>query len=219
MMLKPGALNKKQNIPRKHGVRGQYIPKPGHVFFACDYSQLELCTLAESCFTWYGKSVMRELINLGTDLHTWFGKEIDQVGLHTDKNVDIRTLAKCGSFGFPGGLGRQKFKIFAKTNYGVELTEDQCVQLKELWLKKFPEMAQHLKPPKDPEWPEKYIGRTTTGRLRHNCEYCASANYPFTKEADVKPDEFRERHLTASGNPEPSLSENAFEGATTNSRV
>ena len=58
-----------QNQPRDGGIRECLIPAPGHVLIACDYSMLELCTLAQLTYQRYGHSAMRELINQGVDLH------------------------------------------------------------------------------------------------------------------------------------------------------
>ena len=57
-------------------VRQAYVPRPGHVFCSADYSSLELCTLAQTCFDLFGHSVMRDMINKGVDLHTYLGAQI-----------------------------------------------------------------------------------------------------------------------------------------------
>jgi len=75
-----------QNLPRKENVRGIYIPRPGYLLYAADYSQLELCALAQSCYTVYGRSTMREVINDGVDLHTWFASIV--------LNKDIKDVTK-----------------------------------------------------------------------------------------------------------------------------
>ena len=46
-----------------------FLPDKGNVLVACDYGQEELISLAQTCYTKYGFSVMRELINKGLDLH------------------------------------------------------------------------------------------------------------------------------------------------------
>lgn len=61
-----------QQLPRAAGIRELFIPKPGHCFMIIDYSTLELCTLAQTCYKMYGKSVMRDLINEGRDLHKYY---------------------------------------------------------------------------------------------------------------------------------------------------
>lgn len=58
-----------QNLPQKDNLRDMYIPAPGNVFIACDYGQEELVALAQTCYTKYGFSVMREFINRKIDLH------------------------------------------------------------------------------------------------------------------------------------------------------
>jgi len=82
-----------QNIPRKGGIRGMYLAPVGHLFYACDYAQLELCSLADTCYLWYGESVMRDVINSGTDVHQWFASRIMDVTLE-DVTDDQRQMAK-----------------------------------------------------------------------------------------------------------------------------
>jgi DNA polymerase-1 len=185
-----------QNIPRKGGIRGIYVPKPGHIFFACDYSQAELCSLAETCYLRYGKSVMRDVINEGEDLHRWFGRKIMQASKGSpDDGKDYRQMAKPCNFGFPGGLGAATFQQFAK-DYGVIFSRDQCSELKYLWLDAFPEMENHLKPEEDTLHTtskiikhddgteervvdNRYIAQTINGRVRKNATYCSACNYAF----------------------------------------
>ena len=73
-----------QNPPREPGYREIYMAADGHLYYVCDYSMLELCTLAESCLLWYGESQMATLLNQGVDLHKWFagqivGKKVEDV--------------------------------------------------------------------------------------------------------------------------------------------
>ena len=43
----------------------------GHVLIACDYAQLELATLAQTCIHMFGQSRMAEVINQGIDPHKY----------------------------------------------------------------------------------------------------------------------------------------------------
>lgn len=174
-----------QNVPREEGVRGMYVPTAGTLLYAADYSQLELCALAQSCLRWYGYSKMAEVINAGEDLHRWFAAVIlDKDPAYINKGE--RQTAKACNFGFPGGLGLAKFSTLAKSAYGVTLSIDECRVLKDKWLAAFPEMRHHLSPPVDTQSnlariadDTLYIGRTITGRVRRACPYCAAANYSF----------------------------------------
>lgn len=176
-----------QNVPRKEGLREIYVPKSGHLLFANDYSQIELCALAQSCYNRFGYSRMRELINNGEDLHHWFGQIIKKNDKRpeSEKSTDkeYRQLAKVPNFGLPGGLGAAKLVAFAHNNYNVEITLEEAYKLKELWLEAFPEMADHLKPKldqtfsnDDEQW---YIAKTINGRVSRKSSYNSACNYPF----------------------------------------
>jgi len=187
-----------QNLPRKGGIRGIYVPPRGHLLYACDYSQLELCALSETCLERYGESVMADVINSGADLHQWFGDKIMEARGNTKEDLDAdgneidwRQQAKACNFGYPGGMGTTRFILQSKANYNVDFTEDQAFMLKELWLSSFPEMEYHLAPNRDfnkykivvdgvEKWvSDRYIAQTINGRTRRGATYCAACNYPF----------------------------------------
>ena len=65
-----------QNIPG--ALRSMYIVPEGKVLCSIDYSQVELCTLAQHCYSMFGRSRMRELINAEIDLHAWFAGRLSQ---------------------------------------------------------------------------------------------------------------------------------------------
>jgi DNA polymerase-1 len=191
-----------QNVPRAEGVRGIYIPTPGYIFFACDYSQAELCALAENNHQKYGHIVpckMLDIINEGTDLHVWLGREIFLREGHTDEQweelgkkqkKDYRQLSKALNFGAPGGLGAPTFVTYAK-GWGCKITEDRAADLIDFWKNEaFPEMSHHLSPPPDgkqkgtndygeEEYYSVYLGETITGRIRSKASYCSACNYSF----------------------------------------
>ena len=157
-----------QNIPRKGGIRGIYVAPVGKVLFACDYVQAELCSLAETCYRRYKKSVMRDVINSGEDLHQWFGDIImkESKGSPND-GTDYRQMAKPCNFGFPGGLGKAKFQQFAK-GYGVDLTRDDVRIVVD-------EKGEVIETVRD----MRYIAQTINGRSRRNATYCSACNYSF----------------------------------------
>jgi hypothetical protein len=153
-----------QNLTRAGGIRGIYIPEDGFLFLATDFNQLELCSLAQSCWTRFGRSKMRELINAGVDLHYWFGDIIAvKAGriftpeeADSDERKEFRSRAKAANFGYPGGLGAATFVAYAR-NYGVQITIEQAAELRELWLESFPEMKEHLSPVVDDYWTSRNI--------------------------------------------------------------
>lgn len=157
------------NLPRAEGIRGIYVAPEGYCLAAIDYSQLELCALAQHCYTNFGFSVMRDVINQGEDLHYWFGDLlIQRWGKSTLEEIrkEYRQRAKVCNFGYPGGLGARTFQTYAR-GYGVEVSLEEAKELKALWLEAFPEMKLHLKPSWDP-----------VGTARKIRNYCREHGYP-----------------------------------------
>lgn len=142
-----------QNQKRKPGVRECYVPRRGYIFCSIDYDTAELRTLAELCYTWLGYSKLGDAINKGLDPHLDFAADILCIEyiiaekLKKKKDVEIkntRQVSKAANFGYPGGSGAKTFREYAK-GYRVKLTEEEAKNLKEKWLKKWPEMVEYFK--------------------------------------------------------------------------
>jgi DNA polymerase I-like protein with 3'-5' exonuclease and polymerase domains len=166
-----------QNIPRKGGIRGMFIPTPGYLLAAVDYAQLELCALAESCYRRFGGSKLMDTINEGMDCHkymaTFFtGKEIDHI------TKEERQLAKVANFGYPGGLQPLSFQSYA-LGYGMKVSLEMAEQARDAWLKAFPEMELHLQGQPDFANNGMYRTKTWTGFERGNCISTEIANTEF----------------------------------------
>jgi len=132
-----------QNLPRKPGVRECFVPSKGKWLITCDYSTVELATLAQSCYTRFGFSAMRDAINAGQDLHNAFAAEFYAIEMAA-VDGDQRQFAKAPNFGFPGGLGPRTFTTWAKQTYGVNQTLEEASHTREVWQNKWPEMVLHL---------------------------------------------------------------------------
>lgn len=134
-----------QNLPTDDRVRSCFIPSPGHVFIDADYATIELVTLAQACMSQFGlESGMAKAINAGQDLHKLVaarvtGKSEDEVTKEERKN------AKPINFGKPGGMSDRTLKLYAKTTYGVELSDVEVEALSEAWFDLFPEMEEFLR--------------------------------------------------------------------------
>jgi hypothetical protein len=138
-----------QNPPRKGGVRECFVPRPGYVFVFCDYSFVELCTLAQTCLDLFGWSSMADAINAGLDPHldmagSMLSIDYDEAVRRKkagDKDIgEFRQLSKALNFGYPGGLGASKFCDYARAGYGVTVSETDARRRKEEWYRKWPEM-------------------------------------------------------------------------------
>lgn len=200
-----------QNIPGSGGMRQAYIPKKGHLYASIDYSQLELCSLAQHCYRVYGHSRMLELINANIDLHSWFaGKTMGLITADNDYDGteesrlsvialcdDITTNhnkqrknAKAANFGFPGGMSAETF-LRTQRGYGnIEITIEECRELRDNWFKAFPEMDKHMSPESDVvddydrkrfDDPYLRLSKATNimGVLRRKCTFNSACNFPF----------------------------------------
>lgn len=172
-----------QNLPRADGIRGLFIPTIGFVYLATDYGQQELFSLGQHCLRTYGESQLAETLNSGVDVHKFLASKIFRIDIK-EVTKDQRSLAKAASFGLPGGLSAKTFVTYAR-GYGANINEAQAQEVKDIWLRTFPEMSKHLKPNYDSAT-DSYYATTLTGRTRGKCSYCEACNYVFQAvSADV----------------------------------
>ena len=138
-----------QNLPRPvdglPSVRACLVPKPGHVFLAVDYAQIELCVLAAVLKDQFGYGgALVDLVNdPDVDLH----KRIAATVLDKPEGEvtnDERTSAKAVSFGRPGGMGASTLKTQAKESYGVELTDEEVQARIDAYETLVPELKDYL---------------------------------------------------------------------------
>lgn len=148
-----------QNMNRAPGLRECYRARPGFLLLSVDWSAAELSTLAEACRHLVGYSVLGDTIRSGLDPHlafaaSWRGWSYEwaaeaRKGLHGEEAAkavgEARQGSKAANFGFPGGLGITKFRLYSASTYGVKLTDQQARDLKSNWLAKYPEMSEYFR--------------------------------------------------------------------------
>lgn len=178
-----------QNLPRRPGVRECFVPRPGFVYAAADYTGLELRTFAQACMALLGHSRLAEVLNAGGDPHLEIAaailgcsyEEAEARYKAGDDDADnARQTGKVANFGFPGGLGPASFVHFAALQYGVKLTEEQARGLKELWKSRWPEAAQYLQlvgQLVDVEFPQ--VEQLYSRRFRGGVSYTEACNTFF----------------------------------------
>jgi len=194
-----------QNVPNEKGLRETMVAAPGTALVAIDYRQVELCALAQHCWTTYKASRMREIINAGIDLHGWLAARIMRL-ITNDNDYDgspeslvrvnaiivqvpkaRRNRAKSGNFGFPGGMGVERFLLEVHRSGMYDMTREEAEELRNAWFEAFPEMKYYMSPAEcsgqatDDKEDEKhiYIAQTLTGRIRKHCSFNSALNYAF----------------------------------------
>lgn len=191
-----------QNVRRLPGIRECFMPRPGYVFVDCDFSGLELHTLAQVCMWVLGFSTLGEALNAGRDPHLIMASAILKIKYEEakarreagDAEVDnARTAGKGVNFGRAGGLSAKTFVVYAWTNYRIRLTLEEAQELLDIYDQTWKEMPAYfrwVKGLKDVYFYKKdeETGREISrynlvqpwsGRLRAGMSYCAACNSPF----------------------------------------
>lgn len=138
-----------QNVPRGEGMRECFVARPGKVLVSVDYDAFEMSTWAQACLDIVGESNLANILSdPKRDPHVEMGAMI--LGITSEeayalKKADpkrfkeMRQLSKAANFGFPGGLGAERFVDFAEGTYGVRVTTEQARELKKKWFALYPE--------------------------------------------------------------------------------
>ena len=111
------------------------MARPGHVLVKADYSQIELRIAAKVT----GDRALLAAYDRGADLHILTARAV--LGIQ-DVTKAHRQLAKAINFGLLYGMGAKGFWAYAKTTYGVEMTEAKAAELPERLLQGVPWAAE-----------------------------------------------------------------------------
>ena len=148
-----------QNITHKK-LRTAFVASVGNVLVIADYSQIELRVAAYVS----GDKRMIEAFVKGEDLHT---KTASIVLGKSEKEIsnEDRQLAKALNFGLLYGQSAEGLVRYAKTRYGVEMTEKQAAKTRAVFFKHYDGLARwHAKAWSEVECTEVEEGRTILGR-------------------------------------------------------
>ena len=156
-----------------------FWPGEGRVLVKADYSQIELRVAA----AWAEEKRMIEAFRAGKDLHKLtaaliLNKPEDQV------TKEDRTLAKAVNFGLLYGMGAEALRVYALTNYGVQMTEQKAKQVRYNFFKAYPALANWHKENQNKLTIEKeFIVRTLGGRQRKVYKLTEALNTPIQGSA------------------------------------
>lgn len=123
-----------QNLPRDPRYRRCFAAPPGRALVKADYSQIELRLAAHIA----NEPTMLAAYQHGKDLHAETARAI--LGKAEVSKAD-RQLAKAINFGLLYGMGAATFAAYARTNYGVVLTEAEAVAYRKKFFGTYPGLA------------------------------------------------------------------------------
>jgi len=126
-----------QQVPREPFIRGILGARPGHVFVEADYSQIELRIAAMLA---HEKRMLRMFAE-GKDMH--LNTAVDVTGKAPDQiEKEERKKAKAVNFGFLYGMFPEKFVIYARDNYGVDVTLAEAEAFRRKFFEAYPALLQ-----------------------------------------------------------------------------
>lgn len=112
-----------QQVPRDKALRTLFRAPAGKALFECDYSQLELriaCHYAE-------ERTMQRIYADSGDIHT---RTAQVVTGKAEVTKEERGKAKAVNFGFLYGMSAKGFVNYAKTGYGVLVTDQEATEMR-----------------------------------------------------------------------------------------
>jgi DNA polymerase-1 len=123
-----------QNLPRDARYRACFLAPPGRVLIKCDFSQIELRIAAKLT----NERRMLEAYARGEDLHMRTARLL--LG-EEDVTKEARQVAKSANFGLLYGMGTKRYREYAATNYGLQLSEDEAARYRRLFFEAYPGLA------------------------------------------------------------------------------
>ena len=146
-----------QQLPRDPRFRRCFVGPPGRVLVKADYSQIELRIAAKLT----GDKRMLDAYRKGEDLHTLTARAL--LGKEEVAKAD-RQLAKAVNFGLLYGQGAKGLARYARSNYGVALTETEAAKHRETFFRTYPGLrAWHRSMTDGPIETRTLAGRRRTG--------------------------------------------------------
>lgn len=169
-----------QNFPRQ-GFRHIFKASAGYSIIKADFAGQELRMAAAIS----GEKVMLNAFNNGDDLHALMAAKLNNISIEEFNSKEAvwkkseRQKAKAANFGFLYGMGAKKFVSTAKANYGVELTEQEAIKVRNTFWESYPDL-EHWCAVERQKCQERGYALTLGGRKRYfpdmNNAYCEQIN-------------------------------------------
>lgn len=161
-----------QNFPKRGKLAKEYrkvfqAPK-GWTYCSLDLSQAELRIVAMLS----GDEHMLSVYASGGDIHRAtaagvMGVSVDKfLKLPADEQGLKRFNAKAVNFGFIYGMWWVSFRRYAKTDYGIDFTDDEAREIREMFFETYPRLEEWHEAVQEYVYKKGYI-RTFDGRIRH----------------------------------------------------
>lgn len=149
-----------QQLPRDKAFRSCFRPEEGRKFVIYDFSQIEIRLAAEIA----NDATLIDAYSKGVDAHTLTARIVS--GSETPTKAD-RQAAKPINFGLIYGMGAKKLPLYAKANYGVNMTEQEAVRFHHAFFSNYSGIRAWHERVFSEENRQKGETRTLSGRIRY----------------------------------------------------
>lgn len=178
-----------QNLKTEGGIRECFRAPEGWAFGFADFSGLELATWAQCCYSLFGHSRLREMLNDRVDVHSVMAAELLHISYEeavrrkkdpSDRQIYLaRQTGKAFNFGCPGGGGVDTLKEYAYSAYEVKLSWEEAEAGRDLWYRMFPESRDYFDLVAREQSSGEPLAHLFSGRLRDGLNFPARANSRF----------------------------------------
>ncbi|MBK6920398.1 MAG: hypothetical protein IPH07_23560 [Deltaproteobacteria bacterium] len=159
-----------QQWPRAPGPRECIVPDEGDCLISVDVDKAECVAFAQNCIELFGYSELGATIN--ADLDPYLRIASQETGLSYEEckaryesgdqeGFDARQRGKTAVLGFMGGMGPEKFSLFAKKSYNVNISVEDARILREIYRATYPEVVEYH------DWVSDQLGEDGLGFLVH----------------------------------------------------
>jgi DNA polymerase-1 len=161
-----------QNWPKRGTFAKEYrnifVPPEGFAVVEADYSQIELRIVANMA----NEPEMVRIYREGGDIHTDTARFASRVtdeqfaAMSKDERALLRFKGKAINFGYVYGMGARKYKVYAKTQYGVDVTDQESEDIRNLYFRKYSGLVSWHQKMREFIRANGYV-RSYSGRVRH----------------------------------------------------
>jgi len=161
-----------QNFPKRGKMakrfRKAFQAPEGWVYIQVDLSQAELRIASMIS----GDERMQEVYQSGGDIHRSTAAGVMGISLEEFLQLDPaiqglkRFQAKAVNFGFLYGMWWKKFREYAKTDYGIDFTDEEAAQIREMFFETYPRLSEWHSAIERFVKKHKFV-RAFNGRIRH----------------------------------------------------
>jgi len=123
-----------QQVPRDNFIRGIIGGVKGYKLVEVDYSQVELRLVAH----YSNDKALLSAFHNKADIHTITAQAMTG---KDNPEPEERKKAKAVNFGFVYGMGADKFKLYARDNFGVKVTKEEAIETRNKFFNTYPALV------------------------------------------------------------------------------